>query len=158
MPTPLTVGRQHFAGLGVLLFVVILPQIAYAALGGPETSIASEAQRLSVSVKSTELANYRVHEMQMPSGTVVREFADTGGTIFAVAWSGPTIPNLREALGQYFAAYVTAAQGKRAGGRTHLEIRQNDWVMQSNGHMRSFQGRAYLPQALPAGVSLDEIH
>jgi hypothetical protein len=158
MPTPLTVGRHPLAGAVALLFVAILPQVAAAALGGPETSIAEEAQRLNVSVKSTELNHYRVHEMQMPSGTVVREFAGTGGTVFAVAWSGPTIPNLREALGQYFAAYVSAAQSKRAGSHTHLEIRQNGWVMQSNGHMRSFQGRAYLPQALPAGMAVDEIH
>lgn len=158
MPTPLTVRRHPLAGLGALLFVAILPHVAHAALGGPETSIAGEAQRLNVSIKSTELANYRVHEMQMPSGTVLKEFAGTGGTVFAVAWSGPTIPNLREALGQYFAAYVSAAQGRRAGGRTHLEIRQNDWVVQSSGHMRSFQGRAYLPQALPAGIAVDEIH
>jgi hypothetical protein len=158
MPTSLTIGRQYLAGLGALLFVALLPQIARAALGGPEASIAEEAQQLKVSVKSTPRANYRLHELQMSSGTVLREFADTGGTVFAVAWSGPTIPNLRQALGQYFAAYVSAAQGKRAGGHTHLEIRQTDWVMQSNGHMRSFQGRAYLPQALPAGVTLDEIH
>jgi hypothetical protein len=158
MPTSLTIGRQYLAGLGALLFVALLPQIARAALGGPEASIAEEAQQLKVSVKSTPRTNYRLHELQMSSGTVLREFADTGGTVFAVAWSGPTIPNLRQALGQYFAAYVSAAQGKRAGGHTHLEIRQTDWVMQSNGHMRSFQGRAYLPQALPAGVTLDEIH
>ncbi len=158
MPISLTLGRHYLAGLAALLFVAILPQVARAALGGPEASIAAEAQQLKVSVKSTELPNYRVHELQMSSGTVLREFAGAGGTVFAVAWSGPTIPNLRQALGQYFAAYVSAAQGKRAGGHTHLEIRQNDWVMQSNGHMRSFQGRAYLPQALPAGVTLDEIH
>jgi hypothetical protein len=158
MPTPLTIGRKHLAGLVAPLFVALLPQVACAALGGPEASIAAEAKHLNVSVKSTEHSDYRVHELQMSSGTVLREFAGTGGTVFAVAWSGPTIPNLRQALGQYFAAYVAAAQGKRAGGHTHLEIRQNDWVMQSSGHMRSFQGRAYLPQALPAGVTLDEIH
>jgi len=158
MPTSLSIGRHYFAGLAALLIVAILPQAARAALGGPEESVAAEAQQLNVSVKSTELTNYRVHELQMSSGTVLREFAGTGGTVFAVAWSGPTIPNLRQALGQYFAAYVSAAQGKRAGDHTHLEIRQNDWVVQSDGHMRSFQGRAYLPQALPAGVTLDEIH
>jgi len=158
MPIPLTIGRRLLIGLVAPLFVALLPQVACAALGGPEASIAAEAHQLNVSVKSTELTNYRVHELQMSSGTVLREFAGTGGTVFAVAWSGPTIPNLRQALGQYFAAYVTAAQSKRAGGHTHLEIRQNDWVMQSSGHMRSFQGRAYLPQAMPAGVTLDEIH
>jgi hypothetical protein len=157
MPTHLTTGLGYLGAAGVVLCVAMLPQRASASLGGPETAVAAEAQQLNASIKSTDVANYRVHAIQMTSGTVLREFAVPGGAVFAVAWSGPTIPNLRQALGQYFAAYVSAAPGNRSG-RSHLEIRQTGWVMQSSGHMRVFRGRAYLPQALPAGVSLDEIH
>lgn len=158
MPSQLMTGLTGVIASGAMFFVALLPPRAHAALGGPESGVTDDASALKGSIKSTERANYRVHEIQMPSGTVLREFADTGGTVFAVAWSGPTIPNLRQALGHYFDAFVTVAQSKHAGGRTHLEIRQTDWVMQSTGHMRAFQGRAYLPQALPAGVTLDEIH
>lgn len=157
MPTQLPTGLGCLVAAGAMLFVVLLPQKARAALGGPETAIASEAQQLKGSIKATEHGNYRVHEIQMTAGTVLREFAGTEGTVFAVAWSGPRIPNLRQALGRYFDAYVSTAQGGHAGGRTHFEIRQSDWVMQSSGHMRAFQGRAYLPQSLPAGLSLDAI-
>lgn len=157
MPTQLITGLRCLVAAGALLSVALLPQTARASLGGPESAVAADAQELKASIKSTDLTNYRVHELQMTSGTVLREFAVPGGAVFAVAWSGPTIPNLRQALGQYFAAYVSAAQGKRLG-RTHMEIRQTGWVMQSSGHMRVFRGRAYLPQSLPAGTSLDEIH
>lgn len=158
MPGQLIDDVRLMMASAMMLYFALMPNRAHAALGGPESAVADDASVLHGSIKSTERANYRVHEIQTSSGTVLREFADTGGRVFAVAWSGPRIPNLRQALGQYFDAYATVARGKHAGGRTHLEIRQDDWVMQSSGHMRAFQGRAYLPQALPAGVTLDEIH
>jgi hypothetical protein len=108
------------------------------------------------SVESTDRGNYRVHEIKLQSGTVLREFVVPGGKVFGVAWNGPALPNLRQALGRYFDVYVTAAQAKR-GGRRPLLIEQSEFVLQSSGHMRAFSGRAYLPQALPAGTSANEI-
>jgi len=138
------------------LLVALVPRLASAALGEPESSIAGDVQHLQGSIKSTVRTNYRVHEIQLPSGTVLREFAAVDGKVFAVAWSGPAMPDLRQALGRYFDVYVTAAQAKH-GGHRHLQIEQSEFVMQSSGHMRAFSGRAYLPQALPPGTSTDEI-
>jgi Protein of unknown function (DUF2844) len=138
------------------LLVALVPRLACAALGEPESSIAGDVQHLKGSIKSMDRSNYRVHEIQLPSGTVLREFAAVGGNVFAVTWSGPAIPDLRQALGRYFDVYVTAAQAKH-GSHRHLQIEQSEFVMQSSGHMRAFSGRAYLPQALPPGTSADEI-
>jgi len=140
-----------------LIVVPLWSSMAHAALGGPEAAVVAEARQLNASVKSIEHVGYRVQEIQLPSGTVLREFADAQGTVFAVAWSGPTMPNLRQALGSYFDDYVNAPKDKHMG-HSHLEIRQNDLVVQSSGHMRGgFHGRAYVPEAVPAGTSLDEI-
>jgi hypothetical protein len=136
--------------------LALLPRLACAALGEPESSITGEVQHLKGSIKSTLRSNYRVHEIQLPSGTVLREFAAIGGNVFAVAWSGPAIPDLRQVLGRYFDVYLTAAQAKQ-GTRRNLLIEQTEFVMQSSGHMRAFSGRAYLPQALPPGAAVDEI-
>jgi uncharacterized protein DUF2844 len=138
------------------LLAALVPRLACAALGERESSIASDVQHLKGSIKSTDRSNYRVHEIQLPSGTVLREFAAVGGNVFAVTWSGPAIPDLRQALGRYFDVYVTAAQAKQ-GTRRRLQIDQSEFVMQSSGRMRAFSGRAYLPQALPPGTSADEI-
>ena len=146
-----------YISLAVVLSAALLPRMASAALGGPETGVATDAQVLKASVKSTDRSSYRVHSIQLTSGTVLREYAVVGGTVFAVAWSGPSMPNLRQALGQYFDSYVSGAKA-RPGSHHHLEIRQSDLVVQSGGHMRAFRGRAYLPQGLPSGVSLDELH
>src|SRR5271154_2279412 len=97
------------------LFVAALsPCIATAALGEPEVSVQADGVELRGSVKVMARLSYRVHEIQLPSGNRVREFAHQG-TVFAVAWNGPTMPDLRHILGRYFDSYVSAAKANRAG-------------------------------------------
>jgi hypothetical protein len=156
MATQPIIRLKHVALSGAMLMVSSLPHVAYAALGEPEVTVAADTQQLNGSVKTTARTNYRMHEIQLPSGVLLREFAAADGNVFAVAWNGPAIPNLRQALGRYFDVYQSAAKTKH-GGRRHLQIRQDDLVVQSSGHMRAFTGRAYLPQSVPSGTALEEI-
>jgi Protein of unknown function (DUF2844) len=157
MPTARSISIVKKCVLASAALVAALsPCIASAALGEPESSVQTDGAMLQGSIRTTEHASYRLHEIQLPSGTVLREFAGSDGKVFAVAWNGPNIPNLRQAFGRYFDTYVTAAKAKHAG-HTHLQIQQSDLVVQSNGHMRAFVGRAYLPQAVPSGVDLGEL-
>lgn len=135
---------------------VAAPLSANAGLGAPETSAAADAAQLKGSITATEHALYRVNEIRLPSGTLLREFATPAGSVFAVAWSGPVIPNLRLALGTYFDTFAAAAREPHAGHH-HLRVDQAAFVMQSNGHMRAFSGHAYLPSKLPAGVTPVEL-
>ena len=150
------IGQKSAYLAAALLVVTLAPHSARATLGEPETTVASDAAELKGSVKSTEQTNYRVHEIQLPSGTVLREFTTLGGTVFAVAWSGPAMPNLQQTLGSYFNNFAAAAKAPH-GGHHVLQVQQDNFVMQSSGHMRAFAGRAYLPQSIPAGVSVDEL-
>lgn len=148
---------KNCARAGGLLAAALLPCIAAAALGEPADSVQADVARLHASLKVTAHAQYRVHEMQLPSGTLLREFVGADGKVFAVAWNGPTMPNLRQAFGRYFDVYVSAARG-RAVNHSQLQVHQDGLVVQSGGHMRAFAGRAYLPQAVPAGVDLGDLH
>ncbi len=139
-----------------MLIAALSPCIAAAALGEAETSVPGDAARLRGSIKVTERASYRTHEIQLPSGTLVREFAGPDGKVFAVAWSGPVMPDLRQTLGQYFDSYVAAAKAPHAGHH-QLQIQRSDLVVQAGGHMRAYSGRAYLPQTVPAGVSVGDL-
>ncbi len=139
-----------------MVVVVFAPGLACATLGGPESTVSVDAQKLRSDIKSTAHGAYLVHEMQLPSGTLLREYVAPGGIVFAVAWNGPGLPNLSQALGGYFSVYTDAVKAQPAR-RSRLEIRQPGFVMHSGGHMRAFSGRAYLPQALPAGVTAEEI-
>jgi hypothetical protein len=126
--------------------------IASATLGETEVSIAAEPQLANASIKETVRGNYRVHEIQQTSGTVIREYAGLDGKVFAVTWHGPFTPNLRQTLGSYFDQYAAAAPAGRQD-RNHMQVRESNLVVQVGGHMRAYGGRAYLPQSLPSGVT-----
>lgn len=146
----------NLIGLTALLgAAALLPNLACATLGGPEASAAGDSSSLQGSIKSTLRSTYRVHEILLPSGTVLREYAVAGGTVFAVVWEGPNIPDLRQTLGQYFDTYVV--EQARSASRTQLAIRHEDFVAHVSGHMRAFKGTAYLPQAVPAGVNVEDL-
>jgi hypothetical protein len=147
------------AALGVAVFIAaLIPHVASATLGEPEVTVQTDVAQLHAAIKSSEdRTSYRVHEIQLPSGTVMREFVAPNGNVFAVAWQGPTRPDLRQALGQYFDALASAPRSKFSD-RRHLQIQQGDLVLQSGGHMRALSGRAYLQSAIPSGVNLGDLH
>jgi Protein of unknown function (DUF2844) len=151
-------GEFKTAALLWMLVAVLSPRIASATLGEPEITVQSDVAQLRASIKNSEdRASYRVHEIQLPGGTLLREFVAPDGNVFAVAWNGPTKPNLRQAFGKYFDAFVSAPRAKFAD-RRHLQIQQGDLVVQGSGHMRAFSGRAYLASAIPSGVNLGDLH
>jgi hypothetical protein len=139
-----------------LLIAALSPCVASAGLGEVEASVEADVAMMRGSMKVADNANYRSHEIQMPSGTVVHEFTGGDGNVFAVTWNGPAMPNLRQALGRYFDDYVAAAKTNHSGHH-HLEIHNRDLVVRAGGHMRAFSGIAYLPQAIPSGVSIGEL-
>jgi Protein of unknown function (DUF2844) len=141
----------------IALLMLALPLSASATLGESSTSTETDRVSMKATLRMLPSAKYTVHEIQTPSGTTVREYVSLAGTVFAVAWQGPVMPDLRQTLGGYFDRYTAAtAAGKHASHR-HIAVRESDLVVQSNGHMRSFSGRAYLPQLLPQGVAIEEI-
>ena len=146
------------AALGALLIAALGPGIASATLGEPEVTVQTDVARAHASIKSSQdRASYRVHEIQLPSGTMMREFVAPNGKVFAVAWQGPSRPDLRQALGQYFDAYASAPRSKLTD-RRHVQIQQGDLVLQAGGHMRALSGRAYLVSAIPSGVNVGDLH
>jgi hypothetical protein len=151
-------GEFKLAALSsALLLAALGPRIASATLGEPEITVQTDVAQLRASIKSSQdRASYRVHEIQLPGGTLLREFVAPNGNVFAVAWNGPTKPNLRQALGKYFDAYVSAPKPKYADHK-HVNIQQGDLVVQGSGHMRALSGRAYLVSAIPSGVSLGDL-
>jgi Protein of unknown function (DUF2844) len=145
--------------LGVAaLIAALLPHVASATLGQPEITVQTDVAQTHAAIKSSEdRTGYRVHEIQLPSGTLMREFVAPGGNVFAVAWQGPTRPDLRQALGQYFDAFSSVPRTKLSD-RRHVQIQQGDLVVQSGGHMRALSGRAYLLSAIPSGVNIGDLH
>ena len=151
-------GSIHRLTAAGALVATMLLQVApaHAALGAPYTSIAGDQTTLGASIKATPHGGYTVHELTLPSGTLVREYSAPNGTVFAVAWNGPAKPDLSQLLGNYFGDFVAAAQ-TTPGARSHLNLSRSDLVIQAGGRMRAFFGRAYLVGSIPSGVSVDEL-
>jgi hypothetical protein len=141
---------------------------AHAALGtAPTYAVAAQAASAGTTstarlaqASSGAAANYTVNQTTLSSGTVVSEYATTNNTVFGLSWRGPTVAPLQTLLGSYFPAYVqglAAVHTANGGGYGPAAVRQSALVVETGGHMGAFSGRAYLPQALPQGVSADDI-
>jgi hypothetical protein len=153
-----TYDLKAAAVVAAALLAAATPRIASATLGEAEITVQSDVAKAHASIKSSvDRDSYRVHEIALASGTVMREFVGPDGKVFAVAWHGPTRPDLRQALGQYFGAFASVPRSKLSD-RRHVQIRQGDVVVEGGGHMRALSGRAYLPSAIPSGVSLGDLH
>jgi len=139
-----------------LVLMAALPGAVFAALGGDEASVEADRVQMKATSVRSEAALYSVHEIQIPSGTTVREFVSRAGVVFAVTWKGPFMPDLRQTFGAYFPAFQAASRAGRSG-HSHLRVEGRDLVVHSTGHLRAFAGLAYVPSLVPAGVSVDHL-
>lgn len=146
---------------------------AHAALGGAPTwpasavlnassasNASSNAGTIAVRRMSAVAVAYTVNSTTLATGTVVREYVGQNGSVFAIAWQGPRMPQLGTLLGTYFPSYVQSLDENRSAqgsGISSAVVQRTDLVVQSGGHMGNFSGRAWLPAALPNGVTTDDI-
>ena len=131
----------------------------YAALGGPASTLLNSGQ--VVTAPGHQLA-------QLPQGVqsqtvvtsqnvTITEFS-RGGTVFAILWEGPIIPDASQLLGNYFTEYAAAMQARNPKSRNApVQIRSQTLVAHVQGHMRAFSGSAYAPALVPAGLSVSTL-
>jgi len=151
--------RRSALLVALVCAVVASPRPSAASLGGTATTVEADRARMHASLRMTKKDSYTVHEMTAPNGVVVREFVSPTGIVFAVAWEGPTRPDLQQLMGGYFQKFVEAMQVQKHGraGRRAMQIHETGLVVEGGGHARAFAGRAYVPGLVPAGVQLEEI-
>jgi hypothetical protein len=142
------------------LMLIAPPSIAFAALGGSVSSV--DADRVHVEGALMRIVKndaYALHEIRSASGTMIREYVNPAGAVFAVAWDGAWLPDLRQVLGDHYDRYQAVMQSRRQGrtGRGVVVIDEPGLVVQMSGHPRAFKGRAYLPALVPAGLQLESI-
>lgn len=134
------------------LLVQGLPQPARAALGGNADTVEHDRVSMKALTRPVPTGAVQKQELQLPSGTVVTEYLNSTGQVYAVSWLGPALPDLHQILGNYFANYQTAAKQPVVRHRL-VRLSSPDIVIESSGKMRAFVGRAWVPAMLPAGVT-----
>ena len=145
---------------GVLLLcaamVGALP--AWAALGGSVESVAADQVKFQAKRQTAGMPGYTVHEISRDDGGVIREYVTPAGKVFGISWSGPALPDLSQLLGSYSTEFHnTLLAQPKSFGRRPVAVHNSDLVVETGGHMRAFQGRAYVNSMLPAGVSADTV-
>lgn len=124
--------------------------------GSAHASSAVTRQAQAVGAASVQ---YSVLTTALDGGTQVSEYVNPTGTVFAISWQGPVMPNLELLLGTYFPAFTQAAQANRPGRSvgTPLRIQTDNLIVQSTRQMRSFSGYAYAPALLPNGLLITDV-
>lgn len=131
---------------------------SFATLGGVSSSIEIDRAHLAARSNTVVNAAYTVHIMTLPNGGTVKEFERSDGVVFAIAWRGPSRPDLRQLLGSRFPVLqsdVVVNSGRRL--RAPLADARSDFVLRSAGHSGAFVGSAYLPQMAPADFSVSDL-
>ncbi|WP_109480140.1 DUF2844 domain-containing protein [Paraburkholderia sp. C35] len=125
---------------------------AHAELGGTSAALAAGD---TATVRTLPGSAAKVRSTVDAGGTTINEYTTGSGVIFAYTWQGPTMPDLGQLLGPYAQRLRTeaAAQFNATGSLHASRVDDPDVIIESGGQMRSYVGRAWLPQALPAGIT-----
>jgi hypothetical protein len=140
--------------------LLAMPRPASASLGADVSTIDTDRIRMQGALlRISRTDAFTVHEVQSANGTAIREYVSSSGTVFAVAWTGPWQPDLRQLLGAYFDRFQQAATAARRAHRGHgpLNIDDGELTVQIAGHARSFSGVATVRRLTPASVRADRI-
>jgi len=145
--------RKRFTWLMAATFVMLVPHIAQASLGGSVDTITRDQSRMSVRMHAVAQSGAgNRHTLSLANGGEVREYTNAAGTVYAVRWNGPGKPDLETLLGVHFATMqsdnpVTARRGMRRAP----VVNRADVKIVTGGHAGAFWGYAWLPLQAPGG-------
>ena len=129
----------------------------HAALGAAPTDFGIAQTGVKARVLAFATSNFNVNETTLESGTLVREYVNRNGVVFAVSWKGPFLPDLRTLLGSHFDTLTSETAKKTKAGHSQVNIARPEVVIVSRGHMRSYAGSAWMESEFPAGFSAANI-
>lgn len=145
-------------GWRAALLLAALP--AQAVLGEDIASVQADQLRLQAARRASATLDGAVQVLTLADGSTIRQYVDSQGRVYAVAWNTRTKPRLDQLLGTHFAGYVEGArqqQRLRAGAHHHAVVEQGDLVVQASAHLNAHSGRAWLRSLLPSTTARDAI-
>ena len=149
--------RRQGAVAALLVALALAPALSYGALGREAQSTDVDQKMLHAQKAIRPGAAFTLHELTLPSGTVVREFVGPDGRVFAVAWRGPTLPDLKQIFGDDNLKIFLSSPPEQRSPRKSRTVRSQDLVVHSTGSARFFTGFAYIPSLMPRSVREEDI-
>lgn len=145
------------------VFLVLLSALLALAAGVSHAALGELPERFSAgsegvaSTVSTNATNHVLRTTTFANGTQVNEYISAQGVVFAVTWEGPFLPDLKALLGKYFAAFTAESARLPKAGRAPIVLSTAEVTIYSGGHMRAFEGSAWLPNAFPPGFTANDV-
>ena len=133
------------------LLLLVHPCISSAVLGGLPEPFTQDA----LTVVSKPAPDYSVLDTTLATGTRVCQYVSARGVVFAITWSGPFLPELQLLLGKHFDTLLAESARTTRAGRSHIAINRGEVVINLGGHMRSFEGEAWIPADMPANFTVN---
>jgi hypothetical protein len=130
-----------------------------AALGDQLVGSSSTSSSAKVKQTTSSGASFTVSESTDANGIFVRQYVDSSGLVFGIAWKGSFVPDLENLLGGFTADFKNAVhkKGKLRGSR-RLKVDTGFIVVEGGGRQRDQSGRAYIPVKLPEGFDLKDMN
>lgn len=155
----MTAARENNMKTSIGLLLALVSSATVAGLGSraaPSSAFPSPSPSASAwTLAPRAIPDVYSTTVTIEAGTEIRQYVNRDGLVFAVAWCGPDLPDMRDLLGAHVGALL--ARGQRSGQFTHLRLQAGGVVIVSGGRIGAFDGKAWVPELLPAGFSIDEI-
>jgi len=137
----------------------------FAALGQAPLQVPAIASlpqasgvKRQISVVTNGNATYTESTVMLQNGVKVQEFVSMQGIVFALKWSGSTIPDFGILFADFYPEYRAAVQRHSGGGfRRSLAVQSEGLVAAASGYLHAFSGYAYAPLMVPAGVDINAL-
>jgi hypothetical protein len=137
-----------------IIFFYLFSNVVLAAIGLDSIHRLHDSGKVAASVKTTNNYGngYVLQEYTEISGSQIREYRNLLGQVFAVAWSGPVLPDLKKLISEkYFDDSILV--GPQLSNRV-ISTKKGSLVVKSQGRMRFFKGYAYDLNILPGQFDL----
>ncbi|HTR06996.1 MAG TPA: DUF2844 domain-containing protein [Paraburkholderia sp.] len=138
---------------------IAMSSAAHASLGGLHQSVALDQSQMHANRQTTTGQLFTTERLTLENGAHVTEYVNRDDVVFAVTWHGPAMPDLQQLLGSYAQRAYDGAKAFRAAHSAigPVVVSASDLVVQTGGHMRAYWGRAWLPNAVPASLNVQDI-
>jgi hypothetical protein len=142
----------------VAALVIAASGSAHAQLGSTFT-IANTSDASAAVLHQADNSALRWQETTDANQIRVRQYVGPSGQVYAVSWDGPAMPDVAALLGTWFDRYRQGASAalSTANSLHSSRVDGSDLVVETAVRLRHFSGRAWLPDALPAGVAATDI-
>lgn len=146
-------------GLVLVCGVLLQANDVHAVLGGGEETVQADQIRFGGERRQSVGSQVRTHEISLPDGSILKEYVNAAGVVFAVSWRTRLKPDLHALLGSSYSTPVvgSGAYAGVASARMQQLRREPQLVIHQGGRMNAFAGLAYVPALVPQGFNADAL-